>query len=463
MAEALKIKSLENIFLNDFVNNRHIISRNDSPYMSKLRERAIEAFSRLGFPTLKDELWRFTNIRKLLEESGRLAHPFTPPADVNTPVKEIFQCDINELDTYDLAIINGWFPQTLPLMQKLDTGGVIGSFAEALELYPELIDQHLGKYANPEEDAFTALNTAFASDGIFAFFPDNSNMQKPLQVVSLVNSEEESLIKPFVQYRNLLVIGKNCSVKIVLCDHTLSNNQSFTNSVTEVFLGENSTLELYRLQNQNNMGAQVSMLHVHQEANSKLLSNMLSLNGGFIRNNIRITLDGEGEETNLYGIYLMDRKQHIDNNTSISHNKPNCTSNQLYKGILDEQAKGVFRGRIFVDRDAQQTNSYQKNNNLLLTDDATADTMPQLEIYADDVKCSHGATVGYLGADELFYLRSRGICEKEARILLMNAFAAEIIDKIQIPALRDRISYLVSKRLRGELTHCASCVLRCRD
>jgi Fe-S cluster assembly protein SufD len=463
MAETTKIKGPEDLFVTDFVNNRHIICRNDTPKIRNLRSSAIESFSRLGFPTLNDELWRFTNIRKLLEESGRLVHPFTPPADVNTPVKEIFQCDINELDTYDLALINGWFPQTLPLLQKLDTGGIIGSFAEALELYPEVVDLHFGLYAKAENDAFTALNTAFASDGIFGYFPDNSVMIKPLQVVSLVNVEEGSLLKPLVQYRNLFVIGKNCSVKIVLCDHTLNNNPSLTNSVTEVFLGENSTLELYRLQNQNNLGAQVSMLHVHQEANSRLLSNMLSLNGGFIRNNINITLDGEGAETNLYGVYLMDRKQHIDNNSAIIHNKPNCTSNQLYKGILDDQAKGVFRGRILVERDAQHTNSYQKNNNLLLTDDTVADTMPQLEIYADDVKCSHGATVGYLGTEELFYLRSRGICEKEARILLMNAFAVEIIDKIQIPTLRDRIYYLVSKRLRGELSHCASCVLRCRD
>jgi Fe-S cluster assembly protein SufD len=202
---------------------------------------------------------------------------------------------------------------------------------------------------------------------------------------------------------------------------------------------------------------------LNKKDRSQVSINTITLNGGFVRNNTNIVINGEYAEANIFGTHLTDRTQHVDNNTFIDHRKPNSTSNELFKAILDDDARGVFRGKIMVRKDAQNTNSYQSNNNLLLTDNARMNTMPQLEIYADDVKCSHGATVGYLGADELFYLRSRGICEREARLLLMNAFVGEIIDKIHVPALKERITYLVNKRLRGELSHCATCLLNCRE
>ena len=249
----------------------------------------------------------------------------------------------------------------------------------------------------------------------------------------------------------------------MLCDHTLSNDTSFSNMVTEVFVGENAQVEIHRLQNQNNHASQMSTMQIYQEGGSTVTCNTITLNGGFVRNNTNVVLDGEDAECNLYGIYLIDKTQHVDNHTFIDHKKANCRSNELFKGILDDQATGVFRGKIMVRKDSQHTDSYQKNNNLLLTDEAKIDTLPQLEIYADDVKCSHGATVGYLDDEEMFYLRSRGICQKEARLLLMNAFASEIINKIGIEVLRLRIAFLVSKRLRGELSYCESCVLNCRE
>ncbi|MFC2114435.1 Fe-S cluster assembly protein SufD [Bacteroidota bacterium] len=455
--------TLAHILATDLEQNLEIVSKNDTEKVKKIRAEALASLKKLGLPKQSDELWRFTNVRKHFEESGKLMHPFLPPEDVNTPIREIFQCNVNELDTYDLAIINGWYPRTLPLFQTLTDGAVIGSFSEALDLYPDFIDAHFAQYADYKSDALTALNTAYASDGVFAWIPENTKVAKPIQIVNLVSQPEGSFFQQLIQPRNLIIVEKNAQVRLVLCDHTLSNNKSLTNMVTEIFVDEGASLEVYRLQNQNNNGALISRLNVHQKDHSQVTVNTITLNGGFVRNETSLVIDGEYSEANLYGTHLTDRTQHVDNNTFIDHRKPNSISNELFKAILDDDASGVFRGRIMVRKDAQNTNSYQANNNLLLTDTARMNTMPQLEIYADDVKCSHGATVGYLGAEELFYLRARGISEKEARLLLMSAFVGEIVEKINIPAVRDRITYLVSKRLRGELSHCATCVLNCRE
>lgn len=454
-------KSIEETFVSDFHLNKKILSKYDTAAIRAKRLEAIETFLKQGIPDGKNELYRFSNIKKLMNESGRFIHQFNPP-DLKQPVEEIFRCKVTELDTYDLVTLNGWYPRTLPLMQTLPSGGVVGSLAEAMELYPELIEQHFSKIADIHSDAFTALNTAFAADGIFTWFPAGSVMSKPLQLVNIV-TKPDSYLPPVVQPRNLYIVEKNASVKIVICDHTLSNDKSLTNSVSEVFVDENAEVEIYRIQNQHNSAARISCFNVHQKNNSRVTINTLTLHGGFIRNNLNVTLDGENCECNIYGLYIVDRTQHVDNNTFIDHQKPNSRSNELFKGILDEQARGVFRGMIMVRKDAQKTNSYQKNNNLLLTDEAAMNTMPQLEIYADDVKCSHGATVGYLDQEQMFYLLSRGISQKDARLLLMQAFASEIITKINIPPIRDRISNLVYKRLRGELSPCASCVLKCNE
>jgi Fe-S cluster assembly protein SufD len=235
----------------------------------------------------------------------------------------------------------------------------------------------------------------------------------------------------------------------------------FTNSLTEIYAGRNARIDFSRMQNENSFSSQIAHTFIHQEENSVVTSNTISLHGGLIRNNFFVRLDGYGCESNLYGLFLGDDNQHIANFTLVNHAMPHCTSSQLFKGILDDKATGAFNGKIFVSKDAQKTQAYQKNNNLLLSPDARMNTKPHLEIYADDVKCSHGATIGRLDYDALFYLRSRGIGEKEARQLLMYAFADEIISKIQIGLLRDRISELVDKRLRGELARCNNCNVRC--
>lgn len=462
MEPVLDRASIEELFISDFDNNQEIINYNSTDNIKKIRQKAIESFKNQGFPNTKNEYYRFTDIKKLIETSGRLVHQFYPPK-ITQPINEVFQCEIDEMDTYDIMVLDGWYPKTQPLFQKLSTGGFVGSFAEGMELYPEIIDQHYAKYADINSDPLIALNTAFAADGVLAYFPKDSKMTKPLQIVYVVSGKKDLLTERLVQPRNLFVIENNCDIKLVLCDHTLTTDKSLTNTVTEIIIGENSNVEIYRIQNQSNNAAQISNIHIQQKANSSLIFNTVTLNGGFIRNNLNTTLTGENCKANLYGLYLTDRTQHIDNTTLIDHASPNCQSHELFKGILDEKATGVFRGKIMVRKDAQKTDSYQKNNNLLLTDDANMTTMPQLEIYADDVKCSHGATIGYLDQEEMFYLRSRGINRKEARYLLMNAFASEIINKIKVKPLRERYAMLVSQRLRGELSPCASCVLKCYE
>lgn len=454
--------STENTLINDFLQNEQVINGNSPEFIRKIRRKAIESFSRLGLPGPNNELWRFSDIRKVLENMGRLLPALVPPEDVNTPVNEIFKCDINELDSFDLETINGWFPHSLPLIQHFNGKGIAGSLAAAFQLYPEIIEKYYGKAAH-FEDPFVDLNIAYATDGIFAVFPENSKISKPLQLVSLVTQKEGILTHPIVHPHNLIIVGKNSRISLVLCDHTLTNQHSFTDVVTEIFVEENAVVKIIRLQNQSNKSAMVSSLFIRQAAGSYVTTNTITLNGGYTRNNQNLWLEGKEAKADIFGLYLMDRKQHIDNTTYIEHCTADTVSNELFKGILDDQSSGVFRGKIHVRKNAQHTNSYQKNSSLLLTDDARINTMPQLEIYADDVKCSHGATVGYLSSDELFYLRSRGICEYEARIMLMKSFTSEIIDKIEIPALQERISFLVSKRLRGELSHCATCVLNCYD
>jgi len=264
-----------------------------------------------------------------------------------------------------------------------------------------------------------------------------------------------------VNYRNLIILEESSHANILVCDHTLSSKRYLSNVVTEIFTGANSTLEYVRMQNEHNDSSQLSHTFINQEEGSSVKTNTLTLHGGFIRNNLHIALKGEGASAQAFGLYLTDRTQHTDNFTFIDHAVPNCSSFEHYKGILDEQATGAFNGKILVRPDAQKTQAYQSNNNLLLTADARINSKPQLEIYADDVKCSHGATVGQIDVDALFYMRSRGIGERDAKLMLMFGFAHEIVGQISIPTLRDRLDELVDKRLHGELSRCHTCPMHC--
>jgi Fe-S cluster assembly protein SufD len=295
-----------------------------------------------------------------------------------------------------------------------------------------------------------------AQDGIFIYFPENTNNKKPIQIINLLLDNKGF----FYNTRNLIIIEKNASANIVFCDDSLSVNEFLGNNVTEIFIGENASLDYYRIQNEHNENNNISSIYIHQSKNSRLHSGVYSLLGGLIRNNFNIKLTGEGCESELYGLSLIDKKQHTDNNVFVEHAAPNCNSRQLFKSILDDNATGAFSGKVLVNQNAQQTNAEQTNKNILLTNDAKMNTMPQLVIYADDVKCSHGATVGQLDEEAMFYMRARGITQKDARMLLMYAFASEVIKPVKINALRENIEDLAQRRLNGELALCRNCAAR---
>jgi len=430
------------------------ISNNSAPYINSFRKTAFAKFSEMGIPTKKNEAYKYTNLNIFFDHEYK--NYFIPdPADF---VKaEEFRCDIADLDTYGIVLLNGFYPTINEKLRQL-TGGIwIGSLNEAAVRFPEKVEKHYGKYAINESDGLIDLNTAMAPDGLFIYVPEGVTLTKPIQIVNLVYSEEDI----FNQHRNLIIVEKNAELSLIICDHTLSPQKFLTNAVTEVFVGENSHFDIIRVQNEHNNAGKVTHTFIHQEKKSVASSNNMTLHGGLIRNSTYHYLGGEGAECFSYGLSLTDKWQHVDNYVNVDHAFPHCTSNQLFKGVLDDMSTGAFNGRILVRPDAQGTLAYQRNNNILLTDDAKMDTKPQLEIYADDVKCSHGATIGQIDSDALFYLQSRGINKREARLMLMFGFAHEVIQNIKIEALRERMDNLVMQRLKGELSRCASCMVKC--
>lgn len=439
-----------------FDSNESLLNFGGNGRLKALRREAIENFLQLGYPTKRLEAWKYTDLNPALEMPY---HYDLEPSEEKVDVSKIFQCEIHNFETYLFSQLNGRYVWENSPISELPGGAFVGSLREAVKRFPEIFEKHYGKYADIKSGALEALNTAFAMDGIFIYVPDNVVVEKPVQMVNIVNYDENLFIQP----RNLIVLGKNSKLTLVHCDDSIQHQYNFTNAVSEIFIAENAELDYYKLQNKDDDCTLINNNYFYLSDYSRLTSNTLTFNGGLIRNESKVKIDGSGAEANLYGLYLMDRKQHVDNRVFVDHAKPRSYSNELYKGIIDEHASAAFYGHILVQRDAQQTNAYQRNRNITLTDTARVDTNPFLEIYADDVKCSHGATVGQLDMDALFYLRTRGICERNSRMLLMYAFAAEIAQKISIPALRSRTEEMIEKRLKGELTICDQCVLHCKD
>lgn len=437
-----------------FADKQQEISGNDTPFVAAKRAKAFELFVKAGFPHAALEKWRGTDLsRSLNHEYHALPEPPAPDLDID----KIFKCDVPHFETLLVTQLNGWYAERNNPVQVFPNGMIIGSLAAAFSKYPELIEAHYGKYADDSAESLTALNTAMSQDGIFIYIPDNVTVEHNVQMVNITDFKQNL----FLNTRNLVILGENSHLRLVQCDDSINHDVTFINTVTEVKIGRNSTLDHYKLQNKDDHTTLINSMYFHQEEGSSLSTNAISLNGGLIRNLSHITMNGRHGSADVYGLYLMDRYQHVDNQVYIHHVAPECTSRELFKGVLDDHASGVFNGHIKVHRDAQQTNAFQTNKNILLTDKASIDTKPFLEIYADDVKCSHGATIGQLDAEALFYIRSRGISESNAKILLMYAFAADVINKISIPELRQRMDDMVKKRLRGELSQCEQCVLNC--
>ncbi|MBS4014130.1 MAG: Fe-S cluster assembly protein SufD [Bacteroidetes bacterium] len=441
----------------DLYNKNSELINNGSPlFVKELREKALEVFKQNGLPNTKTENWRQSDIQSRLEHE--FAFNFVNQSK-SLDVVDIFTCDVYDLDTFSVTMLNGWFVyQNAPITQLPD-GTIIGSLSKAMEVYPEIIEKYLGKAADINKTGVTALNTAFMQDGLFVHVPDNVEVEKPIQIINIVDLKENTFLQP----RHLIVVGKNSKLTVVHCDHSLVHNISFSNTVAEIFLEENSKYEHYKVQNMGKNSSLLTNLFIKQKEGSSLVTNALTLNGAFTKNYVDVGINGKNCNSELYGLYLVDSAQHVDNQVFVDHAEAESTSNQLYKGILDDESRAVFSGKVMVRKDSQKTQAYQNNKNILLTDDAKVFTQPHLEIYADDVKCSHGATVGQLDPNAMFYLHSRGLCEKTARQLLMYAFASEVVNAISIPALKESIDNMVQKRLRGELSICDQCLLHCND
>lgn len=425
--------------------------------VAEARQKAFEAYQLSGLPQRSDEKWRNSKFDKVHGQFFILSE--SKPA-YTQQVSEMFHCSIHGFTTQVEALLNGWYySSNEESLRTMENGVVVGSIQSAQKAYPQLFEQHFGKIATHNQHGFSHVNTALFKDGLFIYVPDNVHVDETVQIIKMVNSTQKLMINS----RNLVILGKNSRLSFMHCDDSVNHQLSLINTVTEIFIDENASLDLYKLQNINDETCLINSTSVTQQRDSRLKINVITLNGGVIRNEINVDLQGEGADADLNGIYLMDKSQQVDNQVYINHAKPHCDSSELFKGVLDESSSAIFNGYVHVNKDAQQTNAFQRNNNILMTAEAKVDTMPFLEIYADDVKCSHGATVGQLDNEALFYLMQRGIPQKDARMLLMYAFAAEVTDKIKIDPLRVSIEDMVKKRLRGELSICEKCVLHCSN
>jgi Fe-S cluster assembly protein SufD len=429
------------------------IKKHSAAVMNDLREESFSKFEQLGFPTVALENYKYSDLKESMAVDyglniNRISIPVNP--------YEVFKCDVPGIASYLYFIVNdAFYPVNEPRNKKLPEGVIIGSLKDIATRQPDLLKDYYGKLSSTKNDGLVAFNGAFAQDGFFMYVPKNVKLDKPVQLVNIMRSDVDFMSNS----HNLIILEEGAKAQLLVCDHTMDGVRFLSNRVTEVFVGENAIYEHYKLENTHTKNTNLSTLLIDQHASSNVLANVITLHNGVTRNTIEIDLDGEHCETLLCGMVIGDKNQQVDNFTSIIHNKPNCNSLEMFKYVLDDLSKGGFTGKLYVAKDAQKTSAFQTNRNILLNKTAKMRTKPQLEIYADDVKCSHGATIGQLDETAKFYMQSRGIPESEARLLLMFAFTNDVIENIRIPALKDRIQLLVEKRLRGELSKCEGCVI----
>jgi Fe-S cluster assembly protein SufD len=404
-------------------------------WLQTLRQQGMARFQALGFPTTKNEDWHFTSVAPIAERT------FRPAAAGGTIEKtDIDRFNFGESGWNTLVFVNGAFSKDLSSNAALGNKVRVTSLASSIKAGTAGIDRHVGKIATYEQHAFTALNTAFMNDGAFIEIGAEAVVEQPIHL--LFFSDAEGVSHP----RNLIVTARHSRATVIESYVSLGNSAYFTNAVTEISLGEGSHLDHYKLQRESESAFHVGTVQVRQERDSQLHSFSLAVGGSLARTNIYTSLDGDAATCTLNGLYLTDGAQHVDNQTSIEHIAPNCPSHELYKGVLDGRSHGVFNGKVYVHPEAQKTDGKQSNNNLLLSPTARVDTKPQLEIFADDVKCTHGATVGRLDELAMFYLNSRGIGPETARILLTYAFAADVLETIELEPLRVQLEKMVLAR-----------------
>lgn len=428
---------LKEQFLKQFQSFENTLNGEKELPFHQIRKDAIKKFSILNFPSVKDEDWKYTNINPLLNKKFK-------PAD---SIPEIYPEFINKYlfdkkEFITLVFINGYFSKEFSDVEALPKGLILETISEAIKKHPELVLNYFSKSASSEKNIFTALNTAFADHGTFVFVEENAIIEKPIQILYVTKADDI-----FISPRNLFLVSKNAQVKIIETYAGFGDKTYFTNQVTEFIVNDSAVVEHVRIQDEQLNAFHISTLSVDLEKSSNFSSYNINFGGSLVRNNVNATFNGGFAECRLNGLYVTEGTQFVDNHTSIDHAKPNCLSNELYKGILNDTSRGVFNGKVFVRQDAQKTIAYQQNKNILLSPDALVNTKPQLEIFADDVKCSHGATVGQLDKDQLFYLKARGIQEKEAKAILIYAFASDVVHSISMLQVRDHLEALLAKKL----------------
>ena len=407
-------------------------------WVGDLRREAVAGFAKLGFPTLADEEWRFTNLAVLGRSSFSIAGDDRDGVSTEVVATHRFK----DLDCFFLVFVNGRYSALLSSAPGAYEGAVVKSLSDAIRENGDLARTYLAKYADYSEDAFISLNTSYFEDGAFVSVPDGVVLEKPVHVLYVTTDDDASF---FVNPRNLVVVGEGAAAKVIEHYVSVSSNVYFSNSVTEVVCGENSNVEHYRLEFESVRAFNFSTLRVNQSRSSNITSHSVLSGGAVVRNNVHPVLAGEGCNSDIYGLFISEGRQHMDNFMRVEHASPHCDSRQFYNGVLDGRSRGVFHGRIIVHEGAMKTDAKQTNRNLLLSDTAQIDTKPQLEIYNDDVKCTHGATIGQMDEEALFYLRSRGVPEKKARMIMLRAFTDQTLEKMSIDQVRESVSGGVEK------------------
>ena len=403
------------------------------------RANALKVFEKKGFPSKRDEAWKYTSLESLINQDYSLF----PKSEISIELKEVKKYFLYDTDTYKIIFIDGVYS---PFLSNTTHDGLdvcLMSAALSKPKYRKIIDNYFNKISQ-NEDSLIALNTSYAKEGAFINIPKNTVAEKPVEIIHFSSGKEESL---WLQPRNLIVLERNSQVQIIERHQSLKTHPVVTNSVTEIYLHNDAFLDYYKLQNDLISSSLIDNTFIQQEKNSHASVHTFSLGGKLIRNNLRFFHLGEHILSTLKGVTILEGKQHVDHSTLVHHSQPNCESHQDYKGIFSELSEGVFNGQILVDKIAQKTNAFQQNNNILLDDKATINSKPQLEIFADDVKCSHGCTIGQMDEEALFYLRTRGIPKKEAKALMTYAFANNVLESVKLPSLKKRINGQIANKL----------------
>ncbi len=409
----------------------------DSP-IQEIRNKAIKSFEEKGFPTKKEEAWKYTSLNSIIKND----YCILPNRETSVEFKNVRRYFLHDLDTYKIVFIDGVYSSFLSETTHDNMDICLLSSALNKPKYHAVIETYFNKVA--ANDSLTSLNTAFANEGAYIYIPKHKEVEKPIEIINFATGNEAALM---LQPRNLIVVGENAQVQIIERHQSLTDNAVLTNSVTEIFAEKRAYVDYYKIQNDKSTASLIDNTYIDQQRDSICNIHTFSFGGKLTRNNLNFYQKGEHCDSTLKGVTILKDKQHVDHNTLVQHIAPNCESHQDYKGLYAGTSTGVFNGKVVVEKEAQKTNAFQQNNNILIDDKATVNAKPQLEIFADDVKCSHGCTIGQFDDDALFYLQTRGIPLKESQGLLMYAFANTVLESVKIPELKRRINKLIANKI----------------